>query len=138
MTRNPQLNEHGELQHLLSLDGLPREIVNDLNTQVRRLTASKPFQDRFGADGFEPNDLDPAAYERFVREEMTQLRGELDEISNYCETDVVNTYLVYLRFQLMRGMLSADQYKQEMALLRATLEKSTLPHWREFLQLWQA
>ena len=25
--RNPQLNKHGELQHLLTLDGLPREIV---------------------------------------------------------------------------------------------------------------
>lgn len=27
MERNPQLNERGELQHLLSIDGLPREIV---------------------------------------------------------------------------------------------------------------
>jgi aspartate carbamoyltransferase catalytic subunit len=25
--RNPQLNDHGELQHLLTLDGLPREII---------------------------------------------------------------------------------------------------------------
>ncbi len=25
--RNPQLNQHGELQHLLTLDGLPREII---------------------------------------------------------------------------------------------------------------
>jgi hypothetical protein len=39
---------------------------------------------------------------------------------------------------LMRGMLTADQYKQELALLRATLEKSPLPHWQEFLQLWPA
>ena len=27
MERNPQLNSNGELQHLLSLDGLPREIL---------------------------------------------------------------------------------------------------------------
>ena len=26
--RNPQLNQHGELQHLLTLDGLPRDILN--------------------------------------------------------------------------------------------------------------
>ncbi len=26
--RNPQLNQHGELQHLLTLDGLPRNILN--------------------------------------------------------------------------------------------------------------
>ena len=29
MQRNPQLNEKGELQHLLSIEGLPREIAND-------------------------------------------------------------------------------------------------------------
>ena len=28
--RNPQLNQHGELQHLLTLDGLPREIVTTI------------------------------------------------------------------------------------------------------------
>ena len=27
MTRNPQLNAHGELQHLLSIEGLPRDIL---------------------------------------------------------------------------------------------------------------
>jgi aspartate carbamoyltransferase catalytic subunit len=28
--RNPQLNEHGELQHLLSIEGLPREIITHI------------------------------------------------------------------------------------------------------------
>ncbi len=31
-------------------------------------------------------------------------KGEIGAIRNYCETDVVNTYLVFLRFQLMRGI----------------------------------
>ena len=35
--RNPQLNEHGELQHLLTLDGLPRAII----TQI--LDTAAPF-----------------------------------------------------------------------------------------------
>jgi hypothetical protein len=64
--------------------------------------------------------------------------GGIEQIRNYCEADVANTYLVYLRFQLMRGMLTADQYKQELALLRSTLDKSALEHWREFLQRWPA
>ena len=64
--------------------------------------------------------------------------GGIEQIRNYCEADVANTYLVYLRFQLMRGMLTADQYKQELALLRTTLDKSALEHWREFLQRWPA
>ena len=33
--------------------------------------------------------------------------GELARIRHYCETDVLNTYLVYLRFELMRGALDA-------------------------------
>lgn len=35
--RNPQLNKHGELQHLLTLDGLPRSII----TQI--LDTAAPF-----------------------------------------------------------------------------------------------
>ena len=62
--------------------------------------------------------------------------GKIAEIRSYCEADVANTYLVYLRFQLMRGVLLQDKYQQEVALVRATLEKSPEPHWREFLQLW--
>ena len=27
MQRNPQLNKNGELQHLLSIEGLPREVI---------------------------------------------------------------------------------------------------------------
>src|SRR3989338_3665701 len=32
-------------------------------------------------------------------------QGNLEGIRNYCETDVLNTYLVYLRYELMRGNL---------------------------------
>jgi len=31
--------------------------------------------------------------------------GRIEEIRNYCETDVANTHLVFLRFQLLRGVL---------------------------------
>ncbi len=30
MTRNPQLNKHGELTHLLSIDGLPRAVIHNI------------------------------------------------------------------------------------------------------------
>ena len=62
--------------------------------------------------------------------------GKIGQIRVYCEADVVNTYLVYLRFQLMRGVLPHEKYRQEIGLVRATLEKSPEPHWREFLSLW--
>ncbi len=64
--------------------------------------------------------------------------GNIAQIRGYCEADVANTYLVYLRFQLMRGALSPDIYQQEIDFVRATLGKSSDPHWREFLQLWPA
>jgi len=64
--------------------------------------------------------------------------GKLPEIRNYCETDVVNTYLVYLRFQQMRGALTEAQYKAECELVRSTLSKSSELHWKEFLARWKA
>src|SRR4051812_24237293 len=62
--------------------------------------------------------------------------GRLPEIRNYCETDVVNTYLVFLRFQAMRGTLTHDQCRAQYDLVRATLEKSGEAHWQEFLTHW--
>jgi predicted PolB exonuclease-like 3'-5' exonuclease len=65
-------------------------------------------------------------------------RGEAAAIRDYCETDVVNTYLVYLRFQLMRGVLTPGQYEHEADLVRTTLAASDARHWKEFLGAWPA
>jgi predicted PolB exonuclease-like 3'-5' exonuclease len=62
--------------------------------------------------------------------------GEIAAIRNYCETDVVNTYLVFLRFQFMRGLFDNEQYQRECELVRFTLSKSSEPHWQEFLAHW--
>ena len=64
--------------------------------------------------------------------------GRLEDIWRYCETDVVNTYLVYLRFQLMRGALTPAQHDQQIAVVRAALGKIDQPHWQEFLARWAA
>jgi predicted PolB exonuclease-like 3'-5' exonuclease len=65
-------------------------------------------------------------------------RGEIAAIRDYCETDVVNTWLVYLRFLKMRGALTAAQYEQEIALARTSLEEIGADHWYEFLEAWDA
>lgn len=62
--------------------------------------------------------------------------GEIDAIRNYCETDVMNTWLVYLRFQKMRGTLAEAAYAREIALARHTVESTPLPHWQAFLAAW--
>ena len=64
--------------------------------------------------------------------------GRIDEIRRYCETDVLNTYLLYLRFQLLRGTLSAGEYASEVSLAREKIAASKAPHWREFLRAWDA
>ncbi len=62
--------------------------------------------------------------------------GKLPEIRAYCETDVMNTYLIYLRFQLMRGYLSAEEHAAEVAQVRSFLAASAATHWAEFAKAW--
>ena len=38
--------------------------------------------------------------------------GKIQEIAAYCESDVVNTYEVWLRHELFRGRLSQSKYEQ--------------------------
>ncbi len=66
------------------------------------------------------------------------LAGELDVIRHYCETDVLNTYLIYLRFQLIRGLLDEERYRSELARLEEKLEQSDRPHLGEFLEAWRS
>lgn len=68
----------------------------------------------------------------------TWLDGGLNLIRDYCETDVLNTWLVFLRFELMRGNLDAAGLDRELALVRATLENMDRPHLNEFLAAWPA
>ncbi len=62
--------------------------------------------------------------------------GEIAGIRDYCETDVMNTYLVFLRFRLMRGEMSRGEYDAEIAFVRDELGKLNKPHWGEFLAAW--
>ncbi len=64
------------------------------------------------------------------------LEGDIEAIRNYCETDALNTYLVYLRFELVRGHLSEVAYAQECDKVRAALEDDRRPHVSEFLSAW--
>jgi len=65
--------------------------------------------------------------------------GDLAAIRNYCETDVLNTYLIYLRWALLTGQttpagLIAAEADAEAYLAR---ESETRPHLAEFLAAWE-
>jgi len=62
--------------------------------------------------------------------------NQIADIRNDSETDVLNTYLVYLRFELINGNLTPHQYTHECQLLRQTLQQENKPHFNEFLANW--
>lgn len=64
-------------------------------------------------------------------------RGEIGAIRDYCETDVANTYLLFQRFQLIRGVITPEEYAREVAIFRAFLEAQPATHWREFAAAWK-
>ena len=66
------------------------------------------------------------------------LADDLVRIRRYCETDVLNTYLIYLRFEQMRGNLTRERYAEEVTLVRSMLQASGEPHHAEFLRMWEA
>jgi 3'-5' exonuclease len=65
------------------------------------------------------------------------LAGRLDAVRRYCETDVLNTTLIYLRFEFMRGRLDRAAYEAELGRVRTALATSGEPHHAEFLAAWE-
>jgi hypothetical protein len=65
------------------------------------------------------------------------LEGNLAGIRRYCETDVLNTYLVYLRFELLRGRLTRERYAEEVERVKALLRAEKEPHLAQFLRVWE-
>jgi predicted PolB exonuclease-like 3'-5' exonuclease len=63
--------------------------------------------------------------------------GDLAAIRSYCETDVLNTWLIYLRFAQLRGQLTRAQHAEEIERVRNYLRASKEPHFAEFLRAWQ-
>ncbi len=59
-----------------------------------------------------PDGIGGADVERYVRE------GRIAEVATYCETDVVNTYRVWLRYELFRGRLTENGLQASEANLR--------------------
>src|SRR5262245_14436004 len=56
--------------------------------------------------------------------------GHIGEIAEYCESDVLNTYRVWLRYELFRGRLSDAEFQGSEATLAEFVKTrgSTKPH----------
>ena len=66
----------------------------------------------------------------------TWLRGDIKSVRDYCETDVLNTYLVYLNWERNRGVIDQQQYQHQCDRVRAELIKSEQPHLIEYEKHW--
>ncbi len=62
--------------------------------------------------------------------------GNLYAIRHDAEIRALNTYLIYLRFQFMRGVLDSKDMQQEYDLLRKMLDNSSLEHLHAFSKNW--
>lgn len=76
-----------------------------------------------------PNGITGADVERYYRE------GRIREIANYCESDVLNTYRVWLRYELFRGGLSYEAFRaSENSLMQFIAARGNIkPHLTELV-----
>jgi len=65
------------------------------------------------------------------------LENDIKKIRDYCETDVLNTYFVFLRYQLISNNITRDNYKKLLEEIFNFLDKSDKEHWKDFSSLCQ-
>ena len=65
------------------------------------------------------------------------LEGKISDIRDYCETDTLNTFLVYSRFELMRGNLDQTGYETLIQKVKDFLKAQQKPHFEDFLKSWE-
>jgi len=63
------------------------------------------------------------------------LENNIKKIRDYCETDVLNTYLVYLRYQLISNSITSEKYNDLIKEIFSLLDESDKKHWKEFSSL---
>ena len=64
--------------------------------------------------------------------------GGLAQVRDYCEIDALNTYLLALRFDLLRGLLTPEALASEQATVRDALARDGRAHLTAYLARWAA
>ena len=64
--------------------------------------------------------------------------GRIEDVRHYCETDVLTTYLVYLRLMVHRGTIGIDGYNAAIADIVAMIEQESgeRPYLNDFMEAW--
>ncbi len=64
------------------------------------------------------------------------LDDDIKSIRDYGETDVLNTYLIYLNYERNRGSINQTQYQSECQMVRSALIKLGHEHLHAFEKSW--
>ncbi|MDR0484969.1 MAG: 3'-5' exonuclease [Alphaproteobacteria bacterium] len=107
---------HCDLLDVLSDFGLSARI------KLNEVCSILDFPGKFGVDG----SLVSPMYDN----------KQLKEIRDYCETDVLNTYLVYLRYMLHAGKIRLDTYNSAIGDIVDFLKDSQELHFNDFYTTW--
>ena len=78
-----------------------------------------------------PKGFDGSEVERYFRE------GKIKEVADYCETDVVGTYQVWLRYELFRGTLSQDAFDLSERNLTEFMNRKGSANRAQASQVWR-
>jgi predicted PolB exonuclease-like 3'-5' exonuclease len=65
-----------------------------------------------------PADLEGSQVEEYFN------AGRISDIASYCESDVINTYRIWLRYELFRGALTSEGYERSQASLQNWIDRS--------------
>ena len=100
---------------LASYDGRARVSLNHLSRLL-------------GLPG-KPDAIEGSQVAAFVKD------GRIQAVADYCETDVVNTYRVWLRYELFRGGLTGAEFEASEAALRefVSAKAAEKPHLAGFV-----
>ncbi len=99
--RRAAVAEHFDMKEVLSADGAAPAAPLDLYAKLVGLPGK---EDVAGSDV-----------------QALYAQGALERIAAYCMTDVVQTFLLFLRFRLVEGSLTPDGYAESAALAREAL-----------------
>jgi len=64
------------------------------------------------------------------------LAGELSPVAACSDLEAITNYQLFLRYQLINGGLSMDDYQHETGLLRNVLQQQRGPHFQTYLTAW--
>ncbi len=121
---NNYCNRYSQDWHCDLLDALS-DYGASARIKINEVCSILGFPGKFGVDGSMVADL----YDK----------GEIQKIRDYCETDVLNTYLVYLRYMHHRGIISlADHDSSTKDVVRYLKEEGVRrKHLKDFLDAWE-